>query len=127
MLDIPDFTIDADLQPCVPLLIALRCWLCMLGIGVRDCGCQVKYATHRYWVFKGAGIEADECWPGVGEGCGATEGQLEGLLEEKATEDHEVVSVAVLRLHYLGRVHAGFVHEYYVLRLSDSVVRICKI
>jgi hypothetical protein len=28
----------------------------------------------------------------VGEGCGAAEGKLEGLLEQKSTEDHEVMS-----------------------------------
>jgi len=41
---------------------------------------------------------------------GAGEGKLEGGLEEESTEDHEIVAVAVLRLHYLDGLYAGGVH-----------------
>ena len=40
------------------------------------------------------------------ESCCATEGKFEGLFKEEATEDHEVVPIAVLGLHYLGRINA---------------------
>lgn len=62
----------------------------------------------------------------MGGGGGAAEGELKGLLQEKTTEDHEVVSVAVLRLHYLGSVDAGFVHECYVFGLADGDIRVCR-
>ena len=60
------------------------------------------------------------------EGCGAGEGQLKGLFEEEAAEDHEVVPVAVLGLHYLGGVNACLIHECHVLGLSDGGVRVCR-
>lgn len=63
----------------------------------------------------------------MGECGGAAEGELEGLFEEEAAEDHEVVAVAVLGLHDLGGVDAGAVHEGYVFRFSDGDVGVCKV
>lgn len=47
-----------------------------------------------------------------------TEGELESLFEQETSKDHEVVPVAVLGLHYLRRLLAGFVHVDHVLGFS---------
>lgn len=49
----------------------------------------------------------------------AAESELESLFEEETTKDHEIVPVAVLRLHYLRRLLSGFVHVDYVFGLSS--------
>lgn len=61
----------------------------------------------------------------MGEGGCAAEGEFEGLLEEEAAEDHEVVAVAVLGLHYLGGVDAGAVHVDDVVGFAGEVIRVC--
>lgn len=48
----------------------------------------------------------------------AAEGELESLFEQETSEDHEVVPVAVLGLHYLRRLLARLVHVDYVLGFS---------
>lgn len=53
------------------------------------------------------------------------EGEFEGLLEEEATEDHEVVTIAVLRLHDCGGLEARRVHKMEIVWLSYLVVGIC--
>lgn len=58
------------------------------------------------------------------EGGCAAKGEFEGLLEEEAAEDHEVVAVAVLGLHYLGGVDAGAVHVDDVVGFAGGVVGI---
>lgn len=56
-------------------------------------------------------------------GCGG-EGELEGLFEEEAAEDHEVVSVSELRLHDGCGLEAGGVHEDDIVWLTEVVVGI---
>ena len=59
------------------------------------------------------------------ESCCAAESQFEGLFEEEAAEDHEVVPVAVLGLHYLGGIDAGGGHIEGVLGFAGGEVGIC--
>ncbi len=58
----------------------------------------------------------------MGEGGGAAEGEFEGGFEEVAAEDHEVVPVAVLRLHYLGGGERGAGHVVGVWGFAEGVV-----
>ena len=58
----------------------------------------------------------------MGESCCAAESEFEGLFEEEAAEDHEVVSVAVLGLHYLGGIDAGGGHVESVLGFAGREV-----
>lgn len=59
------------------------------------------------------------------ESCCAAEGKFEGLFKEEATEDHEVVPVAVLGLHYLRGIYAGRGHVENVLGFTGREVRVC--
>ena len=61
----------------------------------------------------------------MGEGCCAAESEFEGLFEQEAAEDHEVVPVAVLRLHYLGGIDAGGGHIEGVLGFAGGEVGVC--
>lgn len=61
----------------------------------------------------------------MGEGGGGAEGELEGGFEEVAAENHEVVAVAVLRLHDLGGMQGGGRHVMGVRRFAERVVRVC--
>lgn len=62
----------------------------------------------------------------MGESCCAAESEFEGLFKEEAAEDHEVVTVAVLGLHYLGGIDAGSGHIEGVLRFSGGEVGVCE-
>lgn len=59
------------------------------------------------------------------EGRGAAEGELEGLFEKEATEDHEVVAVAVLGLHDHGGFEHGVAHEDVVGGPLGGVFGVC--
>lgn len=63
----------------------------------------------------------------MGESCCAAESEFEGLFEQKAAEDHEVVPVAVLGLHYLGGVDAGGGHVKGVLGFAGGEIGICGV
>lgn len=56
---------------------------------------QVQHAADGHRVLEGRRVERDERRPRVREGRRAAEGQLEGLLQQEAAEDLEVVAVAV--------------------------------
>lgn len=58
------------------------------------------------------------------EGGGGGECQLERVLQQEAAEDHEVVAVAVLRLHDGGRLQARRVHEVRVVGLAQGIPRV---
>ena len=60
------------------------------------------------------------------ESCCAAESEFEGLLEEEPAEDHEVVPVAVLGLHYLGGMDTGRGHVEGVLGLARGDVWVCE-
>lgn len=62
----------------------------------------------------------------MGECRSRRERELECLFEEKATKDHEVVSIAVLRLHDCSRPQARSVHEMKVIGLAQLIVRVYK-
>ena len=100
MLDITHFGVDADVYFGVGGSFA---GFTIDGaherFGVCYCCFEVKDTSDGDGVFECAGVKRDECGSGVRKGCGAAEGEFEGLLEEEATEDHEVVSVAVFGLH----------------------------
>jgi len=55
---------------------------------------------------------------------GTAESEFEGLLQKKATENHEMVSVPVLRLHDTRSRQPGLIHKEDVVGLSKRVVRI---
>jgi hypothetical protein len=80
------------------------------GFGVCYCCFEIEDTSDGYGVFECAGVERDECGSGVRKGGSAAEGEFEGLLEEEAAEDHEVVSVAVFGLHNHGRSEDCSVH-----------------
>ena len=61
----------------------------------------------------------------MGESCCAAESQFEGLFEKEAAEDHEVMPIAVLGLHYLGGIDAGGGHIEGVLGFAGGEVGIC--
>lgn len=73
------------------------------GLSVCHCCFEVEDASNGDGVFECAGVERDECGSAVGKGGGAAEGEFEGLLEKKATEDHKIVSIAIFGLHDHGR------------------------
>ena len=56
------------------------------------------------------------------ESRGTAESELEGLFKEETPEDHEVVPVAVLWLHYLGGVKDGLRHVDYVFGFSSREI-----
>lgn len=58
----------------------------------------------------------------MGKGSGAAEGEFEGGFEEVAAEDHEVVAVAVLRLHDLGGGERGAGHVVGVRGFAEGIV-----
>jgi hypothetical protein len=90
----------------------------------RDPRGEIEHASNRDGVFEGTGVEVQEARFCVREGGGAGECQLEGLLEEVAAEDHEVVAVAVLGLHDLRRVERCPAHVGDVARLFGGVARV---
>ena len=61
----------------------------------------------------------------MGESCCAAESEFEGLLEEETAEDHEVVPVAVLGLHYLGGIDASGGHIEDVFGFAGREVGVC--
>lgn len=83
---------------------------------------QVEDAADRHGVLERGGIKRDEGGAGVRKGGGGGEGELERLLQKEATEDHEVVAVAVLGLHDGGRLEARFVHVVDVVRSAEVIV-----
>jgi hypothetical protein len=52
------------------------------------------------------------------------ESKFEGLLQQKTTEDHEVVTIAVLGLHDGSGAKDGGVHKMRVIRLAEVIVRV---
>lgn len=55
-----------------------------------------------------------------------TKREFEGLFKEETAEDHEVVAVAELGLHYLRGIHLCTVHVDDTLRFSSCHVGICQ-
>ena len=72
------------------------------GLGVGHAGGDVEDGADGDGLFEGGRVEVEEARARVADGGGAGEGEFEGCFEEKAAEDHEVVAVPVLGLHYLG-------------------------
>jgi hypothetical protein len=60
----------------------------------------------------------------VCEGSGGGESELERLFEEEATKDHEVMSIAVLRLHNRSSLEARGVHKDYIVWFAKVIVRV---
>lgn len=61
-------------------------------------GCEVEDGAYGHRVLECGGVKGDELGAGVREcGC-AAERELEGLFEEEAAEDHELVAVTVFCL-----------------------------
>lgn len=74
-------------------------------------GCaQVEDTSYRYRVLECAWIQRYEGWSGMRKGGSAAECKFECLLEKEASEDHEIVSVSILRLHDHGRSQDCTVH-----------------
>ena len=126
MLHIPHLGINPNLYACiVTLSIDLLVWCTnQRRVGVHDRCCEIQYAAYRHGVLEGGRIERDECGSGVRESGGGSKGELKGLLQEKATKNHEVVSITVLGLHDGGGLEARRVHEDYIVRFAKLVIRI---
>jgi hypothetical protein len=92
------------------------------GVGVHDCGCEVEDGAYWDGVLECGGVEGDECRAGVGKGCCGCESEFEGLFEEEAAKDHEVVSVAVLGLHDGRGFELGSIHEVNIVWLTEFAV-----
>ena len=58
---------------------------------------------------------------------GTSKGQFKRLFEQEASEDHEVVSVSKLGLHYHRRLQACLVHEKDVVWFPQFIVRIVEL
>lgn len=58
----------------------------------------------------------------MGEGCRSGEGEFEGLFEQEAAEDHEVVPVPILGLHDSGSFELRGIHEVNVVWFTEFVV-----
>jgi hypothetical protein len=56
---------------------------------------------------------------------GGRECEFEGLFEKETTEDHELMSVAILRLHDRGRLETRSVHKDDVVGLTEIIVGVC--
>jgi hypothetical protein len=54
----------------------------------------------------------------VGECRSCSKCELKRLLEEKTTKDHEMMTIAVLRLHDSGSLEACGIHEVEIIWLS---------
>jgi hypothetical protein len=126
MFHIADFRIDSHLHSCVP---AIRVYLLIRGadqwrVCVDDCGCQIKYTANWHRVLERRRIEGNESRPCVREGGGCRKGKLERLLEEEATENHEMVPVAVLRLHYRSGLETRSIHVDDIVGFAELIVRI---
>lgn len=117
MLDVSNFAINSYLHSRI-LALMLACVsdpilerLCHeRWVSVSRRCCKVKHAAYRDGVLKCTGVKIQKRRTRVGESGRAAERELEGLFEQKPTEDHEVVAIAVLWLHYLRAVQTGFVH-----------------
>lgn len=124
MLHIPNFGVNPYLYSCVfaafVCIIARRIDQWRIGIDYRRC--KVKYATNRHGILKGGRVEGDEGGSSVCECSSGCKGEFEGLFEEEATEDHEVVSVPVLGLHDRGSLEARSIHEDDVVGLAEVIV-----
>ena len=98
MLNIAHLTIDAHLHASPARLRRAEVLVRLSGdewrVRVHDCRRKIQDASHRYGVLECGGIERDESWATVSKGSGAAEGQLESLLEQESTEDHEVMPVS---------------------------------
>lgn len=104
VLDVADLAVDADVEAGqrvsgVPLRGLAAVGVEERRVRVDDGGGEVEHAADGDGVAEGAGVGGDEGRAGVRERGGAAEGQLEGLLEVEAAEDHGLMAVAVLRLH----------------------------
>ena len=62
----------------------------------------------------------------MGESCCAAESEFEGLFEKEAAEDHEVVSITVLGLHYLRSIDACGRHIESVLGFAGGKVGVFR-
>jgi hypothetical protein len=126
MFHIADFRVDSHLHSCV---LAIRVYLLIRGadqwrICVDDCGCQIKYTANGHRVLERRRIQGNESRPCVRESGGCRKGKLERLLEEEATENHEVVPVAVLRLHYRSGLETRGIHVDDIVGFAELIVRI---
>ena len=92
-----------------------------VGFGEGDAGGDVEDGADGDGGFESGGVEVEEARARVGEGGGAGEGEFEGGFEQETAKDHEVVPVAVLRLHDLGAVDGGFGHGGRVGRALERV------
>lgn len=90
-------------------------------IRVRDVRRQVQDAADGDRLAKGAGIGVQEDGARVCEAGGAAERELERGFEQEAAEDHEAVSVAVLRLHDARRLQARCRHAQRASRRAPRV------
>lgn len=122
MLNIADLRVNTYLdlsELSIRALFSVRLRVC-------DGGSQVQHASDRDGILKGAGIQGDEGRSGVSKGSGAAECQLKGLLQEEATEDHEVVTVSVLWLHDHCRLKDRVLHVDNILWPLSRRVRVCR-
>lgn len=134
MLNVPHFGIDSHLYACEFLallyggVVAVVEAVALAGDErrVREDyrGRHVQHTSHGHGVLESRRIQRHELGARVCETGGATECQLEGLLQKKATKDHKVVAVAVLGLHDVCRGQACLVHEEDVIGLAQGVVGI---
>lgn len=124
MFHVSHLTIHPDLHLCVLALridVFARCtdkW----WVGVNNCGGKVEDRAYRHRVLECGWVERNEGRPSVGKGGGCGEGELEGLLEEEAAKNHEVVAVAVLGLHDSGSAEDGGIHEMGVVGFTQLVI-----
>lgn len=126
MLDVANLCVDSNLDPRVLLFLFSRSWFVGFarddwGIRVNDSSCLIENTADRDGVLEGRGIERNEGRTAMGKTGGGAESELEGLFEEEATKDHEVVSVSVLWLHDGGSGQTSLLHLEDVVGLAHRI------
>ena len=147
MFDISDFGVDTnrDAGSCFTVR-RLRC----LGVAivdegrvsVYDCRSHVEHAPNGHWIEESTWICRDEGGSRVREAGAAAEGELKGVLEEETAEavkafisvsrnhelgeysHHEIMSIAILRLHYACILKLGVRHGDYIMRQACRIMRV---
>lgn len=99
----------------------------MDGFGVGDSGLEVEDTPHRDRILKSARIQTQKRRSRVRKSGCTAESEFEGGFEEVAAEDHEVVAVAVLGLHYLRGGEGCGGHVVGVGGFAEWVVGICPV
>ena len=89
--------------------------------------CQVQYASYRYRIIECTRIKTEESRSCMAKVCAACECQFKRLLKQKPTEDHEIVTIAILRLHDLRWMHDRWGHEVKVLWLARNAIWIWNV